>query len=192
MSCDTCNEKKRSLDPGVNEMFKKAAKEQIETAWDRYEQQLPLCGFGELGVCCRNCLQGPCRINPFGDPKTGICGADADLIVARNLLRTVTGGSASHTDHAYSAIQCLRLMTEGKADYQLKGIDKIGTVAAKLGIDAKGKKPEEIAHEIAMTALADFGNWTDEPMKWLTATAPAERVEVWKKLGVLPRNPDRE
>jgi carbon-monoxide dehydrogenase catalytic subunit len=43
-----------------------------------------------------------------------------------------------------------------------------------------------------MTALADFGNWTEEPMKWLTATAPAERVEVWKKLGVLPRNPDRE
>ncbi len=29
-------------------------------------------------------------------------------------------------------------------------------------------------------------------MRWLFATAPAERVEVWEKLGILPRNPDRE
>lgn len=29
-------------------------------------------------------------------------------------------------------------------------------------------------------------------MKWLLATAPQERVETWQKLGVLPRNPDRE
>jgi carbon-monoxide dehydrogenase catalytic subunit len=173
-------------------MFKKAAAEGISTAWDRYEQQLPQCGFGELGVCCRNCLQGPCRVNPFGEPKAGVCGADADLIVARNLLRTATGGSASHTDHAYSAIQCLRLVTEGKADYKLKGEAKIAGIAAKLGINTKDSKPEEVAHEIAMTALADFGNWTDEPMKWLTASAPAERVELWKKLGILPRNPDRE
>jgi carbon-monoxide dehydrogenase catalytic subunit len=184
--------KKRSVDPAVNEMFQKAVKDKVQTAWDRYEQQLPQCGFGELGVCCRNCLQGPCRINPFGEPKTGICGADADLIVARNLLRTVAGGSSSHTDHAYSAIQCLRLMTEGKAAYQIKGVDKIASVAVKLGIDTTGKKPEETAHEIAMTALADFGNYTEAPMKWLVATAPAERVEVWKQLGILPRNPDRE
>lgn len=191
MSCNNC-EVKKTIDPAVNAMFAKAAADGVSTAWDRYEAQKPQCGFGELGLCCRNCLQGPCRVNPFGEPKTGICGADADLIVARNLLRMVTGGSASHTDHAYSAINCLREMTSGKADYELKGADKIPAVAAKLGIDAKGKKPEAVAHEIAMTALADFGNWSDEPMKWLSASAPAERVEVWRKLGVLPRNPDRE
>ena len=25
-----------------------------------------------LGVCCRNCLSGPCRVNPFGEPSAGI------------------------------------------------------------------------------------------------------------------------
>jgi carbon-monoxide dehydrogenase catalytic subunit len=175
----------------VQELFNKAAGEGIDTAWDRYDKQKPQCGFGELGLCCRNCLQGPCRINPFGEPKTGICGADADLIVARNLLRSVTGGSASHTDHAYSAAQLLRLITEGKAEYPLKGAGKIPAVAAKLGIEA-GKTDEETAHKIALAALADFGNYTDAPMKWLTATAPAERVELWGKLGILPKNPDRE
>ncbi|MDR2495352.1 MAG: anaerobic carbon-monoxide dehydrogenase catalytic subunit [Spirochaetaceae bacterium] len=195
MTCGDCTApsgKNYSIDPAVNELLKKAEQEKILTAWDRYEQQRPLCGFGELGICCRNCLQGPCRINPFGEPKAGICGADADLIVARNLLRMVTGGSASHTDHAYSAIQCLRLITEGKAEYDLKGKDKIASVAAKLGITTHGKKDAEVAHEIAMTALQDFGNFTEEPMRWLRASAPAERVEVWKNLGVLPRNPDRE
>jgi len=186
------NECCKSIDPAVNEMFGKAARDKVSTAWDRYEAQKPQCGFGELGICCRNCLQGPCRVNPFGEPKEGVCGADADLIVARNLLRLVTGGTASHTDHAYSAVQCLRLIAEGKADFTLKGADKLASVAAKLGIDSKGKKPEALAGEIALKALADFGNYSDEPMEWLKASAPAERVEVWKKLGVLPRNPDRE
>lgn len=192
MACNTGTESGRTMDPAVQDLCKKAAAEGIDTAWDRYEKQKPQCGFGELGLCCRNCLQGPCRINPFGEPKTGICGADADLIVARNLLRSVTGGSASHTDHAYSAVQLLRLMTEGKTPYSLKGAAKIPGVAAKLGINTAGKKDEEVAHEIALTALADFGNYSEAPMKWLTATAPAERVELWGKLGILPRNPDRE
>jgi carbon-monoxide dehydrogenase catalytic subunit len=192
MSCNSCAREGRTIDPAVQALCKKAADEGIETAWDRYEQQKPQCGFGELGLCCRNCLQGPCRINPFGEPKTGICGADADLIVARNLLRSVTGGSASHVDHAYSAAQLLRLMTEGKTPYPLKGADKIPGVAAKLGIDRAGKTDEEVAREIALAALADFGNYTEAPMQWLTATAPAERVELWGKLGILPRNPDRE
>ncbi|MDR2518927.1 MAG: hypothetical protein LBD13_05885, partial [Spirochaetaceae bacterium] len=89
MTCGDCpalsgagkNGEPCSIDPAVNELLKKAAQEQVPTAWDRYEQQRPLCGFGELGVCCRNCLQGPCRINPFGEPQAGVCGADADLIV---------------------------------------------------------------------------------------------------------------
>ncbi|MCL2068039.1 MAG: anaerobic carbon-monoxide dehydrogenase catalytic subunit [Treponema sp.] len=181
-----------TIDPAAAEMLEKANREHIETAWDRYEQQKPQCGFGDLGLCCRNCLQGPCRVNPFGEPKEGICGADADLIVARNLLRTIVGGAASHSDHSYMAIHCLKLAAEGKAPYQLKGADKIKSVAAKLGINAKGKSDNDLALEIALAALADFGSYDDEPMKWLKASVSAERLEAWNKLGVLPKNPDRE
>lgn len=181
-----------TIDPAAAEMLEKANRENVQTAWDRFEQQKPQCGFGDLGLCCRNCMQGPCRINPFGEPKKGICGADADLIVARNLLRTIVGGAASHSDHSYSAILCLKEAAEGKAPYQLKGSDKIKTVAAKLGIETQGKSDDDVALEIALAALEDHGYYNDEPMRWLKASVPAERLETWEKLGVLPKNPDRE
>jgi len=57
----------RSFDPAALEMLEIAKKEGYETVWERLEKQQPQCGFGLLGVCCRNCMMGPCRINPFGD-----------------------------------------------------------------------------------------------------------------------------
>ncbi len=184
--------KLKTIDPAAQLMIKKACVDCVETTWDRYEKQQPQCGFGELGVCCRNCLQGPCRINPFGEPKEGICGASADVIVARNLLRTVTGGAASHADHAYGAVEVLKLASEDKAPYPIVGTDKLKTVAAKLQISTEGKTDKELANEVAKAALADFSNHENETMKWLEASAPAERVEVWRKLNILPLNPDKE
>jgi len=181
-----------SIDPAVNEMLEKAKSENIETTWDRFEKQKPQCGFGDLGICCRNCLQGPCRINPFGEPKEGICGANADLIVARNLLRTIAAGASSHSDHSYSAIHCLKLAAEGKAPYDIRGAEKIKTVAARLGIETEGKSDDETALEIANAALGDYCSHSEEPMKWLKASVPIERFELWEKMGVLPKNPDRE
>ncbi|MCL1895124.1 MAG: anaerobic carbon-monoxide dehydrogenase catalytic subunit [Clostridiales bacterium] len=182
----------QTIDPAAAEMLEKAGREKIETAWDRYEKQQPQCGFGDLGVCCRNCLQGPCRINPFGEPKEGICGADADLIVARNLLRTIVGGASSHADHSYSAIKCLKAAAEGSAPYPIAGTDKIKSVAAKLGIETEGKADSDVALEIALAALEDYGSYSDEPMRWLKATVSPGLYEAWEKLGILPKSPDRE
>ncbi|MDP7162467.1 MAG: carbon monoxide dehydrogenase, partial [Phycisphaerae bacterium] len=62
----------------------------LSVAWDRHEAMEPQCGFGQLGICCRNCTMGPCRIDPFGDgPAEGICGATADVIAARNMVRMI-------------------------------------------------------------------------------------------------------
>ena len=58
--------KKRSSDKATQEMLKNVSEANIETAWDRFEQQEPQCGFGKLGICCRNCSMGPCRIDSFG------------------------------------------------------------------------------------------------------------------------------
>ena len=89
----------RSRDSAVNQMLEVARQEAIETTWDRFEAQLPQCGFGELGVCCRHCVMGPCRISPFEDgPQRGICGATADTMVARGLVRAIAGGAAAHLD----------------------------------------------------------------------------------------------
>ena len=92
--------KRKSRDPVAEEMIEYMGEAGRETAWDRFEKQQPQCGFGQLGICCRICGMGPCRIDPFGDgPTHGVCGADADTIVARNFVRMIAGGAAAHSDH---------------------------------------------------------------------------------------------
>ena len=54
---------KKSLDKATLQMIDVAREEDIQLTWDRYQKQLPQCGFGELGLCCRHCMQGPCRID---------------------------------------------------------------------------------------------------------------------------------
>jgi len=56
----------KSVDPATLEMLQIAENQHFETVWDRWEEQQPQCGFGKLGVCCRICNMGPCRIDPFG------------------------------------------------------------------------------------------------------------------------------
>jgi len=182
-----------SIDPAVLKLLNKADKDGIETVWDRYEKQQPQCGFGSLGLCCRHCIQGPCRIDPFGQgPDKGICGATADVIVARNLLRQVAAGAAAHVDHAYDAVEALELAAEGKIDYPVKDERKLKAIAQGLGIDTEGKDTKALALEVVQVAYADFANHGKRPMQWVSAHVPKQRFKVWETLGILPRNPDRE
>src|SRR5512145_2080928 len=141
----------QSIDPASQRMLEKAENEGIETAWDRYEQQLPQCSFGQLGICCRNCNMGPCRIDPFGEgAEKGICGATADIIVARNLLRMIAAGAAAHSDHARDAVLTFKKMSEGEAgSYGIKDEAKLFSLALEYGIPAEGKSLEEVAAELA-------------------------------------------
>lgn len=56
---------KRTSDPAVQQMLSIATEKGIPTIWDRYEQMLPQCGFGETGLCCRHCLQGALPDQPL-------------------------------------------------------------------------------------------------------------------------------
>src|SRR5690554_6231180 len=177
----------RSIDPAALDLLKKANHDGIETVWDRYEKQQPQCGFGSLGLCCRHCIQGPCRIDPFGEgPDKGICGATADVIVARNLLRQVAAGAAAHVDHAYEAVEALELAAEGKIDYPIADENKLRETAKGLGIETDGKDTKTLALEVVEVAYGDMGNPHKRPMKWVSAHAPKERLEVWETLGILP------
>jgi len=183
----------KSIDPAVLELLPKAALDGVETVWDRHAAQQPQCGFGSLGVCCRHCLQGPCRIDPFGNgPKTGICGASADVIVTRNLLMHVTTGAAAHVDHAYEVVEALELAAKGEINYNIVDEKKLQQVAKRLGLEITGKSKEELALEVVEVAYADIANHGKKPVQWLMANAPKERIAVWASLGILPRNPDRE
>jgi carbon-monoxide dehydrogenase catalytic subunit len=182
----------RSIDPATQAMLAVADKEQIETAWDRFEKQQPQCGFGELGVCCRHCNMGPCRIDPFGEgPTRGVCGATADTMVARGLLRMIAAGAAAHSDHARDVAHTLKLTAEGKGGgYEIKDEAKLKRLAAEYGIPLDGRSNEEIALDLANAALAEFGQ-QEGPIQF-TRRAPASRVGTWQKFGIDPRGIDRE
>lgn len=197
MACqdETKIEKKiseRSIDPAALVMMKKAHDENIETAWDRLEKQQPQCDFGQLGICCRNCNMGPCRIDPFGEgASAGVCGATADIIVARNVLRAIAAGAAAHSDHGRDVAHTLLLTAEGKSGgYEIKDVDKLKALAAEYGIKTDKKSKEQIALELAKAVYAEFGK-QEGPIQF-TKRAPAKRQEVWNNLGINPRGVDRE
>jgi len=75
----------RVWDTASLELLEKAKTECIETCFTRMDTQRNQCKFGRGGLCCRICHMGPCKITSRS-PR-GVCGANADTIVARNFLR---------------------------------------------------------------------------------------------------------
>ena len=91
--------RQKSSIPAAIDVNRRTAEAGIPLSWDRYEEQLPLCGFTQNGLNCSACLQGPCRINPFGDaPSHGICGIDAAQMVLHSLVEKVRRGAIDHVN----------------------------------------------------------------------------------------------
>lgn len=184
--------KARSVDPASQAMLKRTEEQGMETAWDRWDAMQPQCGFGQLGVCCRICSMGPCRINPFSEEEQcGVCGASADTIAARNLVRMIAAGSAAHSDHGRDVCHTMLMAAEDdNADYAIKDDQKLMTLAKEFGIPTEGKEVKEIAKAVAEKAFAQFGQQHGELL--FLARAPEARQEIWRKQGVAPRGVDRE
>lgn len=92
----------KTPDPAVREMILRMEQIGCDTTFDRFDKQKPQCTFGLAGVCCKICNMDPCKITP--QAPRGVCGADADLIVSRNLLRSAAAGVAQHGAHAREVI----------------------------------------------------------------------------------------
>jgi len=173
-------------------MLNKAQSDQIETVWDRLQAQQPQCGFCDMGLSCRNCVMGPCRVDPFGEgPQRGVCGADADIIVARNLGRMIAAGAASHSDHGRDLIDVLAEVGKGSSSgYQIRDEGKLRAVAAEYGIETDDRDTRAIAADLADAMQEDYG--TRKKCITPVARAPKKRRDIWKKLGIIPRGIDRE
>lgn len=179
-------------DKATQAMVARAEADKIPTIWDRWEAQQPQCGFGKLGLCCRHCEMGPCRIDPFGNgPKEGACGANADTIAARHLVRMIAGGAAAHSDHGRNVAQVLRMIAEdGKADYSIKDPEKLRAIAELYAIKTDGKDVKKLAGEVARAVLKEFGQ--QEGTTVMPTAAPPTRLKKWKDLGIVPRAIDWE
>ncbi len=174
-------------------MIEKARRDGVETVWDRFEQQTPGCKFCELGLTCKNCNMGPCRVSlkENGKMQRGVCGADGDVIVARNFGRFVAGGSAGHSDHGRDLIEALEAIVEGEApDYPITDNGKLYRVAAELGIAVEGREAMDVARELVDACFADFGSRRKE--LGFVRRVPEVRRKIWRQHKVMPRGVDRE
>ena len=175
---------KRTPDRAVSEMLLHMEKLGIETAFDRFDAQKPHCGFGLDGTCCKNCHMGPCKVTPRS-PR-GVCGADAHLIVARNILRWTAAGVAAHGARGREVMLALKKAADGEINLEILGPEKVVATAKSFGIFDEGKTVPAMAGEIAMILLDDLCRTLPGPFRTLESLAPAERIEVWKALDIMP------
>lgn len=171
-------------DPAVRELLLHLEEKGIETIFDRFDQQQPQCSFGLAGICCKNCYMGPCKIT--SKAPRGVCGAGADVIVARNLLRAIAAGTAAHGARGRESMLALKLAGEGKAPIPIQGEKKILAVCKQFDIDITGKNINELAVEVADILLEDLNRTVPDKHKTMHAFAAKERIEAWEKLGILP------
>ena len=188
------NDKKRKIeDMSIWEdaqlMLAKAERDGVETAWDRLGQQTPHCRFGETGVCCRICTMGPCRISKKA--PLGVCGADADVIVARNFGRFLAGGAAGHSDHGRDCIEAFHAVAYGETrDYGITDQAKMVRIAQELGIATEDRDAMDIARDLADEMFESFGSRREEVA--FVHRVPEVQRKRWKELGIMPRGVDRE
>jgi carbon-monoxide dehydrogenase catalytic subunit len=131
---------------------------------------------------------GPCKITPRA--PLGVCGANADTIVARNFLREVVGGAAAHSDHARHLVLRLKAVGEGRGgDYKITDIKALNRIAAKYDIAIEGRTHEEIALDLANLFIDEFTS-QEETLKTLKL-APVKQQAVWEQTGTAPKGIDR-
>ena len=178
----------RACDLASIETIQKAKRDCVDLSFFRMDQQKNQCTYGTKGLCCRICHMGPCRIT--AKSPLGVCGADADTIVARNFLREVAGGSAAHSDHGRHLVLLLKKIGLGKGGgYSIKDENALRKIAASYGIDDQDLPVPELAIKLSELLISEFTSQEDK-LKTLKL-APLNRQGVWQKKDVEPEGIDR-
>ncbi len=172
--CNTC----KSADKPLEEFI---AGLPMETSHHRVDNQKTKCGFGLKGVCCRLCSNGPCRITPTA-PR-GICGATADVIVTRNLLRAVASGSGCYIHVVENTARNLKDTARTKGT--IKGENALRLLVHEFGLE-ESDDLHKMAEAVADKVLSDLYKPDYEEMELIEKLAYAPRYKKWKELGILP------
>jgi len=152
-------------------------------------------------------MMGPCSLGSVTRKDHGACGATADIIIARGLVRRIAGGTAAHVEHARAAARTLRGVADGTlADYEIADPAKLDALYAGLCLRSLDGRPHETVGEtlpsevltpvdkaraVADKTLEDLGKDRGTPA-WLEYKANDERKETWRQLGILPNGAGTE
>ncbi|MDR1251821.1 MAG: anaerobic carbon-monoxide dehydrogenase catalytic subunit [Treponema sp.] len=171
--CNTCASADKPLESFIASL-------PMETSHHRVESQETHCGFGLQGVCCRLCANGPCRITP--ESPEGICGATADVMVARNFLRAVAAGSGCYIHVVENT--ALNLKNTALEKGTIKGEGALERLCRIFGVT--GGDIHDKALKVAGMVLADIYRPVYEKMELVEKIAYPPRFKKWAELGILP------
>ncbi len=178
-----------SAHQSIKEQYNLLKKDGMSNTFDRAIAQGKRCSFCEQGISCQLCSNGPCRIKPGAE--RGVCGIDADGMAMRNFMFLNTMGTATYTFHAKTVAKTLKATALGKTPFQIKDEAKLRALAEKFGIKTD-KSTKELAIAVADAMMAGINADSDEELSNVLAFAPKQRIEVWRKLGILPGGPLNE
>jgi len=189
---------KKTADNVIEPFLTRAAESELSLVWDRYEGQLPECGFCETGLTCRDCLQGPCISHPFRDSnKLGVCGKDKDILAIQSLLRLVLKGTMVYLDQLSDLTKGVesgevKPKNEGKTDQILKEVQNLlrdGGVQIKKKCpksfircwEETGIIPEGVARDLFKASQKLEGGMTDveETLLWAFKSSLLGWMAYW-------------
>lgn len=182
----------KSADEAAERIIEWGEARNVETCFERAEKMKP-CPIGLSGACCKVCHMGPCRLvgKNAEEDVVGVCGASLPTVVARNMVRMIASGTAAHSDHARDMAFTLLAVANGETkDFHITDVKKLYRVANILDIELDGRAVNDVAREVALKLLEDFGRQKGK-LNYLKR-APKKTQERWRKLGVAPRGVDRE
>ncbi|MEM1670304.1 MAG: anaerobic carbon-monoxide dehydrogenase catalytic subunit [Candidatus Methanomethylicaceae archaeon] len=181
-----------SIHESIKEMYKKLKEDGMTNLWDRWiEQEKIRCKtFCAIGLSCQFCSNGPCRIIP-GKVERGACGIDGDGMAMRYMLLRNAMGLSTYTYHAREVAKTLIATGQGKTPFRISDVEKLRDFAEKLGLN-KNLTIENHAIEVGRSILNIINSDSSEVLKTVEIFAPPKRIEVWKKLGILPGGPANE
>lgn len=181
--------KPKHQDTPSRELHQSVAAQGMGTVFERFEAQQPQCGFCKQGLSCQLCSNGPCRIS--AKAPRGVCGADGDLIVARNLLQLAVIGTAANTYQCRNLAHMLKTVGEGRSSLKLHDTGKLQRMCQGLGIDHTRPVPE-LAAAFADFMLAEINKQTHQPLSLMDLFSLDSRKEVWKREGIYAGGPANE
>jgi carbon-monoxide dehydrogenase catalytic subunit len=170
--------------------YERIKQDGLTNVWDRYEAQGmggnpdQRCAFCMAGTRCDLCSNGPCRADAAKD-KRGVCGIKADGMAMRMMLLRNVMGASTYQYHTDQTVKTLRATAQGKTMYKITEPGKLKTFAKRLGLADTGT-PQEVALRLCDYVEREFNKKYDEPSDIVETLAPAERKDLWRKLGIFP------
>ncbi|MEA1895966.1 MAG: anaerobic carbon-monoxide dehydrogenase catalytic subunit [Euryarchaeota archaeon] len=168
------------LDPVTEAMHKRAKELGIRTVWERYKENHARSKDAPFQATCTTCQQGPC----VDVKRTGVCGMNRDVIIAKNLVSETTIGASAHVGHARRVANILKGVGDGSVSgYPIIDHEKLDSVYKGLGLD--GARTDRAKAALVADAIMDDLSKLNGVPKMLLFKASEERRKLWAGKGIL-------